>query len=97
MTTFRELKLNLSLTRSGRVTLHLLCLCGDGHLGWHARGIAREFCPVCSAQRKGTVGSQFARDSLHYLRGLTEPVGFDGEPGGRYRETPGVRSGPTGP
>jgi hypothetical protein len=42
MTTFQKLQMKLAGSRSGRAALHLLCLCQDGKLRWHARGILRE-------------------------------------------------------
>lgn len=35
--------LQLSDTRPGRILLHLRCLVRDKRVGWHLRGILREF------------------------------------------------------
>jgi hypothetical protein len=42
MTTFQKIQMTLAGSNSGRVALHLICLCRDGKLRWHARGIGRE-------------------------------------------------------
>jgi hypothetical protein len=42
MTTFQNIQLALAGSSPGRVTLHLICLCRDRKLRWHARGIGRE-------------------------------------------------------
>ena len=42
MTTYQNIQMKLAGSRTGRVTLHLICLCQDGKLRWHARGIGRE-------------------------------------------------------
>ena len=42
MTIFQNIQMKLAGYRFGRVTLHLICLCRDGKLRWHVRGIGRE-------------------------------------------------------
>ena len=37
-----QIQMRFAGSRIGRVLLHLLCLCRDGRLRWHARGVARE-------------------------------------------------------
>jgi hypothetical protein len=38
-----NMKARLVETSFGRVLLHLVCLCRDGHLRWHIAGVLREF------------------------------------------------------
>jgi hypothetical protein len=44
MTTFQNIQLKLAASRAGRLTLHVFCLCHDGKLRWHWRGMVRELC-----------------------------------------------------
>jgi len=37
------MKTKLAETPLGRIALHLICLCRDGHLRWHLAGVLREF------------------------------------------------------
>jgi hypothetical protein len=37
-----EAQLQLAVTPSGRIALHLLCAWRDHRYGWHWRGVARE-------------------------------------------------------
>jgi len=43
-----DTQLNLAMTRTGRVVLHLLALKTDSKLRWHAAGILRELHHVTS-------------------------------------------------
>ena len=43
-----DTQLDLAMTRTGRVVLHLLALMTDGKLGWHTAGICRELNCVAS-------------------------------------------------
>lgn len=38
----RRWRLSLARSARGRVLLHVLALCEDGHVRWHLAGIARE-------------------------------------------------------
>jgi hypothetical protein len=77
MTTIQQIQMNLAGSGAGRVTLHLLCLCRDRKLRWHARGIGREFQVLGTVARPWfraasrcagrTPGTFFLRESMKSL------------------------------
>src|SRR5258707_14993459 len=46
MNLWRQMQMRLAVTKAGRIVLHLLCLCCDGRLRWHARGARRELAAL---------------------------------------------------
>ena len=46
MTLWRQMQIWLAGSRTGRIALHLLCLCCDGRFQWHARGLLRELASL---------------------------------------------------
>jgi hypothetical protein len=66
MTTLQNIQMKLACSRSGRMALHLICLCHDRKLRWHACGIGRELCQA--AKQLGR-----ALESLpHYLNRVAD-------------------------
>ncbi len=67
MRTFQNLQLKLAGSRSGRISLHLICLCRDRKLRWHMCGMGREIHGAIAALNRSLAG---LRGRLHHATGI---------------------------
>jgi len=80
MTTFQQMQMKLAGRRTGRMALHLVCLCRDRKLRWHARGMVREIKDIVAAlrgrlQRAGAWTQQAAQiPATHVAQAIEDTV-----------------------